>query len=469
MYTRHTTALKMQFVMVISDTMALLCGGMFSVYLRYIFEGKFTLSFYWSLWPVLCIFLMSYALAGLYPGILTSPPEELKKTSQATSFCFVLLAVAVFLLKGSHLYSRGIFFLAWISLLLLIPTFRIATRRMCSKRSWWGYPTIIMGAGVTGSVVVNTLQLRPRLGVRPIAILDDDPGKQGKNIQGVPVIGSLDMAMELSKKWKNSLAIIAMPGLKPEQTKTIVEQHCMHFHRIIVVPDLFGFSSLWVNAIDFGGILGFDVVQKLIDPKRQAFKRVFDLCIIFIAAPLLIPVFCMLALAIKIDSRGPVFFRHKRVHTRAKDFFIWKFRTMVQGADTILATYLQENPDLRTEWEQTQKLHNDPRITRLGRILRKTSLDELPQLWNVLKGELSLVGPRPIVQDEVRKYKDAFSLYEKVRPGITGLWQISGRSCTSYDERVDLDSYYIRNWSIWFDLYILAMTPSAVISGHGAC
>ena len=469
MHTRHSTYFKMQLVMVLSDTVALLCCGMLSVYLRYVFDGKFTLAFYWSLWPVLCVFLMSYALAGLYPGILISPPEELKKTSQATSFCFVLIAVAVFLLKNSQLYSRGIFFLAWISLLVLIPTFRVATRSLCSKRSWWGYPTIILGAGVTGNVVVNTLQLRPRLGVRPIAILDDDPAKQGQDLQGVPILGGLNMAMELSNQWKNSLAILAMPGLRPEQTKTIVEQHCMYFHRIIVVPDLFGFSSLWVKAIDFGGILGFDVVQKLVDPKRQAFKRLFDLCIILLATPLLIPLFCILALAIKIDSRGPVFFRHKRVHTRTKEFFIWKFRTMVQNADTLLDTYLQENPNLRDEWEKTRKLQNDPRITRLGKILRKTSLDELPQLWNVVRGELSLVGPRPIVQDEVEKYQDAFSLYEKVRPGITGLWQISGRSCTSYDERVDLDSYYIRNWSIWFDLYILAMTPSAVLSGHGAC
>jgi lipopolysaccharide/colanic/teichoic acid biosynthesis glycosyltransferase len=142
---------------------------------------------------------------------------------------------------------------------------------------------------------------------------------------------------------------------------------------------------------------------------------------------------------------------------------------MVQNADAILASYLERNPELRVEWEETHKLQNDPRVTRLGKILRKTSLDEFPQLFNVIKGDLSLVGPRPIVYNEVEKYEDAFNLYKKVRPGITGLWQISGRSTTSYDERVDLDTYYIRNWSIWFDIYILAMTPQAVFSGHGAC
>jgi lipopolysaccharide/colanic/teichoic acid biosynthesis glycosyltransferase len=142
---------------------------------------------------------------------------------------------------------------------------------------------------------------------------------------------------------------------------------------------------------------------------------------------------------------------------------------MVVDADKVLRSYLQENPHLQEEWETTHKLRDDPRITALGRFMRKTSLDELPQLWNVLKGDLSLVGPRPIVAEEVEKYRDAFVLYTRVRPGVTGLWQISGRSHTSYDERVDLDSYYVRNWSIWFDIYILAMTPRAVCIGHGAC
>ncbi|MDD4649696.1 MAG: undecaprenyl-phosphate galactose phosphotransferase WbaP [Desulfoplanes sp.] len=462
-------SMMMPVALLISDIVALCSGGILSVWMRYILEGQFSFAFYGQLWPLIFLFLFVYSLAGLYPGILHSPPEELKRASQATSFCFVLLAVIVFLFKGSDLYSRGIFFLAWISFLILIPVFRAATRSVYAHCAWWGYPTVIFGAGVTGSVVVNTLLLRPRLGVRPLAIVDDDPAKQGQYLKGIPVVGGLEMALELSKEWKNALAILAMPGLRPEKIKAIIEDNCQYFRRIILVPDLFGFSSLWVNAIDFGGILGLDVVQKLIDPKRQAFKRYFDLVFICISLPVLVPLFLLLALAVSVDSRGPVFFKHKRIGMGGKEFFVWKFRTMIQDADKVLATYLTENPDLREEWEQTQKLQHDPRITRLGRILRKTSLDELPQLWNVIKGELSLVGPRPIVQDEVEKYQEAFSLYKKVRPGITGLWQVSGRSDTSYDQRVNLDTYYVRNWSIWFDIYILALTPRAVLSGHGAC
>jgi Undecaprenyl-phosphate galactose phosphotransferase WbaP len=461
--------LTMQLVMLLSDLLALVCGGMFSVYLRHLLHGQFQLAFYWEHWPVLAFFLLSYAMAGLYPGILISPPEELKKTTLATSAGFVLLAIGVFLAKGADLYSRGIFFMAWMSLLILVPTFRMITRRICTGRKWWGYPAIILGAGESGTIVVNTLKVRPRLGVRPVALLDDDPRKQGTTIHGVPVLGGLNRAGELSRTWTHPIAILAMPGLKPAHTRRIIELNCTRFRRIIVVPDLFECSSLWVRTVDFGGILGFDVVQKLVDKKRQAFKRLFDLCLITLAIPFLVPVCALLALAIKLDSRGPVFFRHKRVRTRDSFFQVLKFRTMIPDADQVLADYLAKNPELRREWEAKHKLKHDPRITRVGKFLRRTSLDELPQIWNVITGDLSLIGPRPIVEEEIKRYQKAFRLYEKVRPGITGLWQISGRNNTSYDERVDLDTYYVRNWSLWFDIYILAMTPAAVIKGNGAC
>lgn len=142
---------------------------------------------------------------------------------------------------------------------------------------------------------------------------------------------------------------------------------------------------------------------------------------------------------------------------------------MVQNADDALEECLEADPRLRAEWEQNQKLCCDPRVTRAGRFLRRTSLDELPQLWNVLRGDLSLVGPRPIVWAEVDKYEGGFELYTKVKPGLTGLWQISGRSDTTYAERVRLDAYYVRNWSVWFDIYILSKTPLVVLRGRGAC
>ena len=146
----------------------------------------------------------------------------------------------------------------------------------------------------------------------------------------------------------------------------------------------------------------------------------------------------------------------------------WKFRSMVQNADDVLFEYLTNRPALRQEWERNHKLMRDPRITWIGRLLRHTSLDELPQLWNALRQEMSLVGPRPIVQEEIQRYGEDYLLYQKVRPGITGLWQVSGRNNVSYERRISLDSYYVRNWSIWLDLYVLARTIKVVLKGEGA-
>jgi lipopolysaccharide/colanic/teichoic acid biosynthesis glycosyltransferase len=146
----------------------------------------------------------------------------------------------------------------------------------------------------------------------------------------------------------------------------------------------------------------------------------------------------------------------------------WKFRTMVDNADRLLGEHLEKNPQLREEWANTHKLKQDPRVTKIGRILRRTSLDELPQIWNVLTGEMSLVGPRPVVSAEVEKYGESFEFYRAVRPGITGLWQVSGRSDTTYGERVTLDVRYVRHWSVWLDIYLLVRTFSVVLRGSGA-
>lgn len=457
-------------VMVLSDALALVCTGTLSVLVRYALEGQFRLTLYWELWPFLLVFLAAYALTGMYPGILNSPPQELKKLSQATSFSFVFLALTAFLLKGSHLYSRGIFLMAWVTLLVCIPLFRTITRRLCAKRSWWGYPAVVFGSGPTARSVLNTLILRPRLGVRPVAVMLDAGDESLDQMYGVPVIGYGKKDWSAHKaKHSCQIAIIAMSDTDFQPSYQPLDECFRRFRRVIYVPEKMGLSPLWATSIDLGGIFGLDIVQKLVDPKRQAVKRVLDVCLVTLLAPVLAPVMAALVLALRFEGRGPVFYKQKRIGRHGRKFYIWKFRSMVADADTVLRSYLQEHSHLQKEWERTHKLRDDPRITTLGRFMRKTSLDELPQLWNVLKGDLSLVGPRPIVAEEVEKYRDAFALYTKVRPGITGLWQISGRSHTSYDERVDLDSYYVRNWSIWFDIYILAMTPRAVCIGHGAC
>ena len=206
----------------------------------------------------------------------------------------------------------------------------------------------------------------------------------------------------------------------------------------------------------------------LLASRSRLFKRVFDLVLVAFLGLLALVPGVLIALAIAIDSRGPVFFAHRRAGEARRTFRLWKFRSMVRDADALLERYLRQHPERASEWEHTHKLKDDPRVTRVGRFLRKTSLDELPQLWNVLRGDMSMVGPRPIVAAEVAKYGPAFGLYSQVLPGLTGLWQVSGRNDTQYGRRVELDCHYIRNWSATRDLEILVRTAGVIVRGRGA-
>lgn len=205
----------------------------------------------------------------------------------------------------------------------------------------------------------------------------------------------------------------------------------------------------------------------LIGARPQRVKRVFDVLFALVFGIVALPLGLVIAFAIALESRGPVFFAHTRIGKGDRRFRLWKFRSMVADADQVLERHLAAHPESAAEWRLRHKLRNDPRVTRVGRWLRRTSLDELPQLWNVLCGSMSMVGPRPIVEDEVAKYR-SFSLYSQVAPGLTGLWQVSGRTDTSYGKRVELDSDYILNWSFGMDLRLLLKTVRVVLIGKGA-
>lgn len=210
------------------------------------------------------------------------------------------------------------------------------------------------------------------------------------------------------------------------------------------------------------------LAESLRNPGSLALKRTLDVSVALLLLILSIPFAAVIALLIVLDSRGPVLFTHTRIGKGNRSFRLHKFRTMVRDADEVLEHYLETHPDLRAEWMETHKLKHDPRITRVGRLLRRSSLDELPQLISVLRGEMSMVGPRPIVEDEVAKYGPAFNLYLQVKPGLTGLWQSSGRTDTSYRTRIALDLRYLTERTLWLDLRILLKTVRVVLLGHGA-
>jgi Undecaprenyl-phosphate galactose phosphotransferase WbaP len=229
------------------------------------------------------------------------------------------------------------------------------------------------------------------------------------------------------------------------------------------------------NEYDFGGSAGRTRVRVPHAARLPAslfryrvIKRVMDIVLIFLALPVLLPIILVVSAIVRLTSPGPIFFSHRRICTNGSFFSMWKFRTMCVNSSAVLEQHLSRFPDARAEWLQNHKLKRDPRVTGLGRMLRRYSLDELPQVWNVLSGRMSLVGPRPIVAAEVERYGDCFECYCRVKPGVTGLWQVSGRSKLTYDERVRLDCDYVKNWSLLQDIKILFLTLRSVVNQDGA-
>lgn len=407
--------------------------------------------FYLRLWPVLLLFPAAYAISGLYPGFGRSPVEELRKLSAATSMVYGALAVTVFLLKSAPAYSRAVFLLAWVQTLVLLPLVRAMVRTACAREAWWGYPVAIVAEARGVWRIVETLHKRPELGLKPVAIFNDP-----------------ERAVPLAQRARVRHVILDMAGM-PRHVALSFFHHCSDlFPNVIVIPDLAGLSSLWVEARDLSGMLGLEVHQSLLRPGSRIVKRAMDVALTVAGAMVALPLAGLIAAAIKLNSPGPVFYGQRRHGRGGRVFIAWKFRSMVANASQALEEHLKSNPELRREWVETQKLREDPRITRVGRWLRRTSLDELPQLWNVLTGEMSLVGPRPIIAEEIPRYGGDFALYKKVTPGLTGMWQVSGRNLLPYEERIGFDLYYVRNWSIWLDVHILARTVRAVLRGEGA-
>jgi Undecaprenyl-phosphate galactose phosphotransferase WbaP len=262
--------------------------------------------------------------------------------------------------------------------------------------------------------------------------------------------------------------VVSLPDFSMNRLTETLDRYSGLVPHLMVLSDTNTLPTLWGASRSFGRLSGIEVRNGLLLSTLQGVKRALDLVVVFTALCMSLPLMVFIAVGIKLTSRGPIFFGHTRIGRHGRTFKAWKFRTMHPNGDAILREYLQRVVAAQVEWEADRKLKNDPRVTGFGRFLRKFSLDELPQMWNVFRGDMSIVGPRPIVQSEVALYGDVYRLYTTVKPGITGLWQVSGRNDIGYDDRVRLDQFYIRHWSPWLDVYILAKTVTALLSRDGA-
>jgi Undecaprenyl-phosphate galactose phosphotransferase WbaP len=465
----------MMLLLVVSDLLSVGLAWVIGMGVRIFLLGRLDYQRYVALWPVLFLWVLTFGIMGLYRGggvtarIFITPVEELKRTTVGITWAFITVVAGTFLLQGGMFYSRLIMGIAWFGSLVLVPCGRAVVRNCFAHRAWWGSAAVILGAGKTARQVVRILQQQPELGLKPVAVLTDAPCAE-QDIYGVPILGALERARQLGRERGIAYCIVALDEDSNRRLFVIHKEYGDLFPHMMVIPELGGLASLWIQARDVGGILGLEIRHNLLISANRWLKRSLDLAV---AIPLLVltsPLLLLLVCWIRLVNPGRALYSQEREGQQARRIRMWKLRTMYLDAEARLQKLLKEDPAAHAEWQRYFKLKNDPRILPgVGLFLRKFSLDELPQLWNVITGTMSMVGPRPFPSYHLEAFDEEFrTLRHSVLPGLTGLWQVTARSDGDLEVQKRLDSYYIRNWSLWLDLYLMARSFWVVVSGHGA-
>lgn len=421
-------------------------------------------------WPliVLNIFLIVviFAFMGLYRGYGIVAVVELRKLTESLVFSYVIFAFSAYLIGQGARLSRLVFIFSLIFCLILVPLSRFVIYNRFSKYKSWGEKVVIIGSIDQLIEINHSLQKSKRLGFNPVSFLSTSQEKiDPRRIEGSLVeTFSIQRCKELTNAGIN-FAFYTSKELSQEDP--ILNEICQQFSTVYYVLPGSSLSSLWVDVTDLLGRPSLKVRYYLLADFYNYLKRIIEVTIVLLFSIISLPITALLALLIYQEDGGPVFFKQDRVGKNGKIFSLLKFRTMVPDAESILASYLVANPKANEEYQEFHKLEKDPRVTNIGKFLRKFSLDEIPQCINVIKGDMNLVGPRAYMPHELDLNDETTLAILRVRPGMTGWWQVMGRNEASFEDRKKLDMYYITNWSIWVDYYILLKTGWVVISGEG--
>lgn len=423
-------------------------------------------------WPLILNGLFFYVvfsilltwLNGLYPGFGLAAVQEMQKVLYVASLASIFLGVFLFFQQLGLAYSRFIFALTWFLSALFMLLGRFALRNRFSRFEWWGIPMVIVGSQENLTPIIEKLIQNRRLGFRPVYYFD--PGLQSNQpIFGVKSIDSLQSLQKLV----NATGIQHVVFTDPIEEVISLNFHWMRdvFSNILFVLNTASFGSLWVQPIDLHGTLVIETNYHLLNKREMIIKRILDLILTVLLLLVTMPIYLFISLLIRMDSKGPILYSQKRLGQNGVLFDSYKFRTMYENAEGKLKELLDHDAEAYREYEKYHKLANDPRVTSMGKFLRRYSLDELPQLINVIKGDMNLIGPRSYLPRELPDIGEYEKIILKVKPGITGWWQVMGRNATSFKERLQLDEYYISNWSIWLDMFIVIKTVWVLISGKG--
>lgn len=399
--------------------------------------------------------------------------DEFREIYRVIGILFLNTGLLLFL--SNPTFPRSWFVVTGLSAFVLIPFFRFFAKKIFFWAGIWNIPTVILGCGRNAQEAVLALASERLMGFEIMGFLaqgaEGVPEEEHLQILGkrLPVQQLGKDPLETLNELGNPILVVAPETAELTGFNTLIEILGRYSNNLYIVPPLRGLPLFGMDTSHFFSheVLLLRIRDNLARPISRLLKRIMDLAGGIFLILFLSPLFAVIMWLIRKDG-GPALFGHTRIGRNGKPFTCLKFRTMVPNAQKVLRDLLDSDPQARSEWERDFKLKKDPRITRVGEFLRRTSLDELPQLLNVVKGEMSLVGPRPIVQEELERYRERVNHYLKVRPGMTGLWQISGRNDTNYDNRVFLDAWYVKNWSFWYDIAILFKTIRVVLGRKGA-
>lgn len=394
--------------------------------------------------------------------------KVLERCFAAVFYGTAAIIVVLYFVKEVGNTSRFFILLNGVFVFILVIFFRYIMKRFLCNFDIFRIPILIIGGGKTAEVLVKGIKDNYGEMYKIIGILEDY--ERNEELRQYPVLGGFRDAERIIKERAINNVVIAAPGLAQNDIISLVNRVQPLVHNLSIVPNLIAIPMSGIKAERFFNekIMLLRLKNNLASPLNRWIKYSFDFICTLIGTVIISPILLLISIWIYFDSPGPVIFKHIRIGKNGKAFGCYKFRTMCMDADKKLAELLTNDATAKAEWERDFKLKDDPRVTKVGKFLRKTSLDELPQIFNVLKGEMSLVGPRPVVEEELEKYGEYLDDYLMVRPGITGMWQVNGRSDTTYEERVHMDSWYVRNWSIWIDIMLLWRTVRSVIKCEGA-
>lgn len=437
-----------------------------------VFPLPFPLGYFLYFWWLPAIFIAFIVYANLYFKRLPFW-DETKELLKAISASTITILAILSLGKMAGNISRLTIVFLWFYGLFFFPLFRLVGKKGMSSAVWRDN-VIIIGAGAAGLATVKGINSDPHSGYHVIGFLDDNESI-GKHIQvgdhTYDVLGKVSDCKKIATQFDIATVVVAIPSLSNDKLSELTNEIQKYTKSVLLVPDVKGvaLTNTELYYLFTEQLFLLNINNNLKSNFNRLVKRIFDLTLVILILPFLLPAIAFIALLIRLDSPGPAFHIQDRFGKNKTIFKCMKFRTMHLQSDDLLSDHLHANPEKALEWQTYKKIKGpDPRITRVGKFLRQTSLDELPQFFNVLKGEMSLVGSRPYLQREEEDMQYHIDTILLTPPGITGLWQVSGRNKLTFEDRLVLDAWYVLNWSVWLDIVILFKTFRVVLGREGA-